>query len=297
MEKKTLNITYYRSNSIPFSFFVKGNLEGCKLRFCVNYNEEMTAQRIFTVSSENYDGVPGELLAEYDEERQRTKITITPNREYTRTVQKGIYFLSLSAINSNGEYSTIASGSFALLPEGENEFNGFPDEPSYEKYQKVSLEGSKNDSMLFINDSKIVIRDLEYIKNFFNLYSLDMIDKTNECFDLFNPSGAECLSLDENRQFVNSSEKNSWNSAVAVKHEHGNKNILDLTTAIYDIITAQKVENIEPEANKYVHPASHSADMIDESADKKFLSENQKYELMLHFAINEVFDIYNVSGV
>ena len=59
----------------------------------------------------------------------------------------------------------------------------------------------------------------------------------------------------------------------AKAHEHTNKAVLDKITAAYTTAEKTKLSGIAEGANKYIHPSSHSADMIDETAAKRFTSD------------------------
>ena len=58
-------------------------------------------------------------------------------------------------------------------------------------------------------------------------------------------------------------------------HEHANKAVLDKITAEYTTAEKTKLSGIEEGANKYTPPESHSADMITETASKRFTSDTE----------------------
>ena len=74
---------------------------------------------------------------------------------------------------------------------------------------------------------------------------------------------------DETHRFVTDVEKTTWNSKAGT----------DKATGAADGLMAKedkvKLDAIEAEANKYVHPANHPATMITEDTDHKFVTETQ----------------------
>ena len=72
---------------------------------------------------------------------------------------------------------------------------------------------------------------------------------------------------DETHRFVTDTEKTTWNSKAGT----------DKVTGAVDGLMAKedkvKLDAIEAEANKYVHPANHPATMITEDTDHKFVTE------------------------
>lgn len=58
-------------------------------------------------------------------------------------------------------------------------------------------------------------------------------------------------------------------------HTHTNKAILDKITAEYTTAEKAKLSGIAEEANNYTHPSTHSADMIIETATKRFTSDTE----------------------
>ena len=74
---------------------------------------------------------------------------------------------------------------------------------------------------------------------------------------------------DETHRFVTDTEKTTWNSKAGT----------DKVTGAVDGLMAKedkvKLDAIEAEANKYVHPANHPATMITEDIDHKFVTETQ----------------------
>ena len=74
---------------------------------------------------------------------------------------------------------------------------------------------------------------------------------------------------DETHRFVTDTEKTTWNSKAGT----------DKVTGAVDGLMAKedkvKLDAIEAEANKYVHPANHPATMITEDTDHKFVTETQ----------------------
>ncbi|MBW6408475.1 hypothetical protein [Clostridium weizhouense] len=49
-----------------------------------------------------------------------------------------------------------------------------------------------------------------------------------------------------------------------------------LTDENYTLVDKKKLAKIESEANKYIHPANHSADMIIDNANKRFTTDNER---------------------
>jgi len=63
-------------------------------------------------------------------------------------------------------------------------------------------------------------------------------------------------------------------------HDHSNKDILDATTASYTTTEEAKLLGIDENANNYSHPASHSLDIITETATKKVMTSNERTKLV-----------------
>jgi hypothetical protein len=59
------------------------------------------------------------------------------------------------------------------------------------------------------------------------------------------PSKLSDLTDDENHRLVTDAEKSSWNEAVGQTHTHGNKSVLDATTASYTAAEKNKLSGIE----------------------------------------------------
>ena len=74
---------------------------------------------------------------------------------------------------------------------------------------------------------------------------------------------------DETHRFVTDTEKTTWNSKAGTDKATGSA---DGLMAKEDKV---KLDAIEAEANKYVHPDSHPASMITEDTDHKFVTETQ----------------------
>lgn len=70
-------------------------------------------------------------------------------------------------------------------------------------------------------------------------------------------------------------EWTEWAAIASNSHTHANKAILDKITAEYTTAEKTKLSGIEDGANKYTHPESHSADMIIETATKRFTSDTE----------------------
>lgn len=67
---------------------------------------------------------------------------------------------------------------------------------------------------------------------------------------------------------------NDYTDAEKAKsHTHANASVLDATTAAYTAAEKTKLSGSSGGANNYVHPASHSADMISTTASKRFTSD------------------------
>ena len=67
---------------------------------------------------------------------------------------------------------------------------------------------------------------------------------------------------------------NDYTDAEKAKnHTHTNASVLDASTAAYTTAEKTKLSGIAAGANNYVHPASHSADMISTTASKRFTSD------------------------
>jgi len=67
--------------------------------------------------------------------------------------------------------------------------------------------------------------------------------------------------------------------AVAKRHEHTNKTVLDNTTASFTNTLKTKLDGIESEANKYIHPNNHPASIISEDSNHRFMTDTEKTKL------------------
>jgi len=62
-------------------------------------------------------------------------------------------------------------------------------------------------------------------------------------------------------------------------HVHENKPILDATEEAFTTALKTKLDGIEENANKYIHPATHSLDMITETATLKIMTKDERDRL------------------
>ena len=87
-----------------------------------------------------------------------------------------------------------------------------------------------------------------------------------------HPSTHSARIIDEtdDLQFVSATDKEYWNAKA--------NNIL-ATQYVDGIMSKEdklKIDSVEQGANRYVHPATHNPDMIEQTADKQFVSGNDK---------------------
>lgn len=59
---------------------------------------------------------------------------------------------------------------------------------------------------------------------------------------------------------------------ASTAHTHSNKTIIDKIEEAFTTVQKDKLANIQDNANYYAHPTKHSASMIEETADKLFLT-------------------------
>jgi microcystin-dependent protein len=81
---------------------------------------------------------------------------------------------------------------------------------------------------------------------------------------------ASMITQDATHRFVSDSEKNTWNNKV--DKVSGKQ----LTTNDFTTTEKNKLARIQVGANKYVHPASHSASMITQDANHRFISDSER---------------------
>jgi hypothetical protein len=83
--------------------------------------------------------------------------------------------------------------------------------------------------------------------------------------------------------YYNSTDKTLYlyngNTWVDLGLIFSNKNILDNITAAFTTAEKSKLANIEAGANKYIHPSTHSLDMITETTSKKIMTSNERDKL------------------
>lgn len=81
---------------------------------------------------------------------------------------------------------------------------------------------------------------------------------------------ADMIEQDENHRFVTDTERNTWNAkannVVATQYING-------LMAAHD---KYRLDNIEDNANRYVHPVTHNPDIIAETSNKRFVSDIEK---------------------
>jgi len=78
------------------------------------------------------------------------------------------------------------------------------------------------------------------------------------------------FSTDASHRFVSDSEKSTWNNKVDKVPGKG------LSSSDFTTILKTKLSGVEYGANKYTHPANHSASMIVTDANHQFVSETEK---------------------
>ena len=84
------------------------------------------------------------------------------------------------------------------------------------------------------------------------------------------------IAQDSNNRFVSDTEKDEWNSKAAGTHTHN-----DATTTTSGMMSAsdkQKLNGVQENANKYVHPLTHSPSIIDQDSKHRFVSDAEKNE-------------------
>ena len=83
--------------------------------------------------------------------------------------------------------------------------------------------------------------------------------------------------------YYNSTDKTLYlyngNTWVDLGLIFSNKDILDNITATFTVAEKNKLANIEAGANKYIHPSTHSLDMITETTSKKIMTSNERDKL------------------
>lgn len=78
------------------------------------------------------------------------------------------------------------------------------------------------------------------------------------------------IEQDSSHRFVTDAQIEYWNNKVDPEPGKG------LSEQNFTLEEKQKLAGIEPGANKYVHPATHPADMIVENSSKQFVSAADK---------------------
>ncbi|MCY1635201.1 tail fiber protein [Marinifilum sp. D737] len=78
------------------------------------------------------------------------------------------------------------------------------------------------------------------------------------------------INTNSTNQFVSQSEKNAWNNKV---DKVSGK---DLSSNDFTNTYKSKLDGVASEANKYVHPSKHSADMITQDGNHRFVSDMEK---------------------
>ena len=96
------------------------------------------------------------------------------------------------------------------------------------------------------------------------------IDLTEQVQGLLSPAN---IGLDSSNRFVTDAEKSAWNGKAET----------DLVTiSVNGLMSATdkvKLNGVETGANNYTHPASHSLDVITETASKKIMTDTERTKL------------------
>jgi|GEM_PF-4953709 hypothetical protein len=126
-----IDLQYPRGDTVPLSFYVNGDCSAKKLRFRLFADKDINADGLLDINSQNYGGDLGELVAVYDSLKKRSRITITPKREYTENKSEQVYYYSLTAVplEDDNKKETICVGVFVIMWSGENIYNGIPEVP------------------------------------------------------------------------------------------------------------------------------------------------------------------------
>ncbi|MDD4837536.1 MAG: hypothetical protein PHU72_10630, partial [Dethiosulfovibrio sp.] len=90
---------------------------------------------------------------------------------------------------------------------------------------------------------------------------------------------ASSIELDEHHQFITQLFKTDLDNTVSLSHHHGNSLILNEITAAYTTEEKDKLADIEAEANKYVHPDTHSLSEITETDTLKVMTSAERTKL------------------
>ena len=96
------------------------------------------------------------------------------------------------------------------------------------------------------------------------------IDLSEQVQGLLSPSN---INLDASNRFVTDAEKSSWNGKAETDV---------VTTSVNGLMSAAdkvKLNGVENNANNYTHPASHSLDIITETASKKIMTDAERTKL------------------
>ena len=98
------------------------------------------------------------------------------------------------------------------------------------------------------------------------------------------------IALDSTHRFVTDSEKSTWNAKAETTV---------VTTEANGLMSAAlltKLNGVETNANNYSHPASHSLDIITETATKKIMTDGERTKLSGIEASADVTDAINVEA-
>ena len=76
-----------------------------------------------------------------------------------------------------------------------------------------------------------------------------------------------------------SSNVSSIDNAVSKVHDHPNKAVIDADQQSFTTTLKTKLDGIETEANKYIHPVNHPATVITEDSTHRFMTDAEKTKL------------------
>nr|MBC8278807.1 hypothetical protein [FCB group bacterium] len=96
------------------------------------------------------------------------------------------------------------------------------------------------------------------------------IDLAEQVQGLLSPSN---IGLDSSNRFVTDAEKSAWNGKAET-------DVVTITVnGLMSAADKVKLNGIENSANNYSHPASHSLDVITETASKKIMTDTERSKL------------------
>lgn len=102
---------------------------------------------------------------------------------------------------------------------------------------------------------------------------------------------ANIIIQDTNNRFVTDAEKSTWNSKAS------NNIVTNLTNGLMSSVDKDKLDNIENNANNYIHPVNHPASIITEDSTHRFVTDSEKLNWNDKYTKSEVdIKIANISS-